>query len=460
MKHDLIVVGTGPVAAAAAVEGARIGMDVLLAGGTGEPESARMAPLLASRWAAASLPGTRGRRAPPQSRWTWLQARIHAAERAYIESLEEELRESGVQVAARTAPMRESKSVEVGGCLHRADVVVVAAHARRRRPQRFAYDEVTIFDPTTILGAKQFPRSVAVVGADEEGCEIASLFGALGASVLLLDRRACLLRGLDRDLLRQLHAAFQQAGVEIVLEEQIEDAERSGSKSDPHVIVSLGSGRREAFSTMVVCAGWNPMPETIALGGEILATDARGFPMTDDRGRTSLAGVYAVGDVAGMSLDLRVQIQVARATVRHAAQLEAFADVLFPTTVHTIPETAFAGLSEEACARLGIPYAVGLAPLRNVRFDEGAASDGLLKVVVRCDTREIVGIHALGPGASETVYATVAMLQTCAAVDGFTQRFFPVESAAESIRLAAWRAIAGLPRRVGVPGAPRPESLF
>jgi NAD(P) transhydrogenase len=453
VKHDLIVVGSGPVAAAAAAEGARLGFAVLLAGGAESLESPRLAPILASRWAASHRPGRRGRRPLPQSRWLRLQGRVRAGERAYVESLEAELRESGVRIAAGPARIREAGAVEAGGRLHRADAIVLAVPAQRRRPQRFAYDDVTIFDPATILGASRFPRSLAVVGASEEGCEIASLFAALGASVLLLDRRTRLLRGIDRDVLRHLHAALQHGGVEVVLEEEISDMKGHGSASEPHVVVSLGSGRSDALEAAVICAGWDAPLEAMAVGRATLDADGRGFLATDDRGRTSVNGVYAVGDVAGMSLDLDVQIHGARATVRHAAGLEAPVDELLAITVHTLPEAAFAGLSEEACERLATPHVVGLAPLPTARLDGG-------NVVVHRESREVLGIHAVGDRASETIYAAVALLPPGATVDTLTERRFPVQCAAESIRLAAWRAIARLPARADARCAAPPDSLF
>jgi pyruvate/2-oxoglutarate dehydrogenase complex dihydrolipoamide dehydrogenase (E3) component len=460
VKHDLIVLGSGPVAVAAAAEGARLGLSTVLAGGAITSEPSRLAPLLASRWAASRGLGKRGRRPLAQSRWLRLQKRIRAGEHAYLAALETEIGESGVRIAPGPAKICGAGAVETPGGLLRADSIVLVVQAEPRRPPRFAYDDVTIFDAATILRAGRFPRSLVVVGASEEGCEVASLFAELGASVLLLDRRTRLLRGVDRDLLRQIHAALQQAGVEVVLEENISDMTSHAGAREPHVRISLGSGRSETFEAAVICAGWTPRLETMAVGRSTLGVDPRGFPTTDDCGRTSREGVYAVGDVSGMSLDLGVQIHAARATVRRVARLETLGVEFLPTTVHTIPEAAFAGLSEEACQRLGTPHVVGLAPLSSARLDGGSGSAGLLKLIAHGESRELLGIHAVGPAAAETLYAAAAMVQAGVTVDALTEKLFPVESAAESLRLAAWRAIAQLPARVGVPGAPVPDSLF
>lgn len=448
MQHDLIVIGSGAVAVAAAAEGARLGLEVLLARppASGAFEPTRLRQAFASRLVGARHAEKCASHPLGRTAWRRLARRIEASEQAYLRSLDSELAASPVRIAAGATRLVDASTVDVAGTLHRAAAVIIAAGSRARRPARFPFDDVAVFDPGSIFESRRASRSLLVVGASEEGCELASVFGALGTSVLLLDRRTRLLRGIDRDLLRQLHAELQRAGVEVILEEEISALRSHPGDPEPHVVIELASGRVETRDAAVVCAGRIPNLEPLHGGALKLDADGRGFLTTDERGQTSERGVYAVGDVAGMPIELGVQIQTARAAVRHAAGFEPAIEDHLPCTVHTIPEIAFFGLSEEACQRLGTPHVVGLAPYPPAPLEgEEAGRGGLLKMIVGQDTREVLGVHAIGPRASETVYTAIALLRSGAGVDRIAQPLFPIPSASESIRLAASCAIARLP---------------
>jgi NAD(P) transhydrogenase len=465
VKHDLIVIGSGPVAVAAAAEGSRLGLRTLLAHPP-SPAAAdsvtRLRHAFASRLVGAQLAE---RKPLERNEWLRLAHRIEVSEHGYLRSSEAELGASPIRTARGPIRLVDASTVEVAGERHRSGAVIVSAGTRARRPARFPFDDVTVFDPGTIFQSRRPSRSLVVVGASEDGCEIASFFGALGASVLLLDRRARLLRGIDRDLLRQLHVELQAKGVEIVLEEEISAMRCYPKEREPHVVLELASGRVETFDTAVVCAGRVPYHGWIETSELTLDADERGFLATDERGQTSQPGLYAVGDVAGMPDELPVQIQAARATVRHAAGLAPAVEEHLPCSVHTIPEIAFFGVSEEACQRLGTPCVIGLAPYppgtaKGFESKKAAPGRGLLKMIVAQETREVLGVHAIGPDASETVYTAIALLRSGPGVDRVAQALFPVPSASESIRLAACRAIASLPAMARGPAPAKIAQLF
>jgi NAD(P) transhydrogenase len=454
VDHDVIVIGRGPVALAAAAEAVRVGQQVLLAKppagshGPGEPAEVRRLRIAIASRIGASLaelwPGTR----PP---WREVVQRTDSAVRAHLRLLRRPPGCDGVREAIGPLRVLDPGTVEVAGRRHRAPALIVAAGSRARRPARFPFDDQSICDGTSVLSRTEPLRSAVVLGASEEGCAIASLLAVLGVPVLLLDRRSRLLRGLDRDVLRALHAGLRRLGVEVVLKEEIRELRRVPGPRLPHVMLKLDSGRVETVDGVAVCAGSEGDLAGLGLTSLPLDADSQGFLCVDESGRTSLPGVYATGEGAGLAAELGAQVGHARAVARQAAGLEGEPAEIAPSIFHGIPEVAFVGLSAEACERLGTPHVVGLALHPPVGARQAPRQgEGLVKLIVHQSTREVIGLHVVGSDASETLHVGIALLRAQHTVDRLAATWFPIPSASESIRMAACDALGQL-------GAVEPE---
>ena len=455
MGQDLIVIGRGPVAEAACREAALLGHRVLLAKpalpGAGMPpwtELPRLRRAIASRMLSRS--GAVRHRATPAASSD--VRRIEQELRAHLGAL----RASDaprLQIAKGAVRIEDAHSVRVAGVRYQADALVLVAATRPRRPERFPFDDRVVYDADSVLWPERRLRSLAVVGASEEGCEVASLFAALGVSVMLIDRRARLLRSIDRDVLRAFHGALQRQGVEIVLEDEVATLEIRSEAKEPCAVAILGSGRSETFDAVAICAGRVPSQAGVEfdLG---LDRDERGFIMIDEWARSSEPGVFAVGEAAGAPTEVGAQLQRARVAVRRAVGIEATDPEWPPTTIHAVPQLAFAGFSEEACERLGTPCVVGRTSQAELRIGLGGGEAGLLKLIVDASNRCVVGMHAIGAEASSTVHIGAALLQAKPTVDHLADALFPSASPAEALRLAGCDAIARLAERADAPRRP------
>jgi pyruvate/2-oxoglutarate dehydrogenase complex dihydrolipoamide dehydrogenase (E3) component len=445
VDHDLIVVGGGAAAFAAASEGAHLGFDVLLAlPGGGEPQLAY--PRLSLAFATRML-GERRAALGPGARVSWeaLARSAQQAVAAHVRMLRREAASARVRAVACAPRIRAPGEIEIGSEVHRAAAVVIATGTRPRRPLGFPFDDRVVCDPETLLRLRRPPRKLAVIGASEDGCELSCLFAAVGASVLLVDRRARLLRAVDRDVLRVLHEEMRLLGIEVVLDEVIRECRVETQTSEPHAELVLASGRVETCDRVAVCAGRLPNLSGLGLEALRLDTDPRGFLLVDEWGRTSRPGLLATGDVAGVPAELGLQVQRARALVRHVAGLDPALPDYVPSTIYTLPQVATAGLSEEACRRLGIACAVGVAPYP-AACAAGDERGGLLKLVADATSRRVLGVHVIGPSAGDTLHLALALLRGGDSLECFGEAVLHLPGPADALRLAACEALAAAPR--------------
>ncbi len=449
MRHDLIVIGDGPAAHTAALEAKRLGADVLL---ILPPESepgfnqdfSMLRRSLACRILTNGTGGPRAARSQRQIRLAACDAlrRIESTVAEHVEGLRLDLEESKVRQLRKPFRFREPLVLEIGSELRSAGAVILSEPSRPRRPEFFPFDDRTICDDDSIFERSELPRSVAVIGANEEGCELASVYAALGASVVLIDRRGQLMRGIDRDLLQILHPSMHDAGIDIVLNEEITGVEVFPDQREPYARLTLSSGRIEECECVAVCAGRVreqalPGVEEIELG-----RDASGFLITDEFCLTSQPGIYGIGDVSGLSRNQALQNHLARVAVLHAAGLDPELEDQAPHFVHSIPELATVGLSAEACDRLDVQHVVGVTAYPPKGGWGTGSEGGLLKLVAHADTGRLIGVHVVGICAGDTLQLGFEYLRREATVNHLAGAILNSPGPAEAYRLAARDALS------------------
>ena len=436
MSHDLIVIGAGAAGCSAALEAARLGLDVLLVDQT----RVAGAGLLATGTIPAAVLRDAARSRRDQSAgFGDLAARRDDVLRRHLTSVARQLAESGVRFEQGRAELRSAEEVQVDGCgTRRARALVIACGSRPRRPPRFPFDHRIVCDSDSALRGSRLPRSVVVIGADAVGCELSCLFAALGAHVTLVDRRRRLLRCADREILERLHEEMQRLGIVVALEEEIAALRAEGDPKEPYAVVRLGSGRTEHCERVIVLAGRESRAASLAPERAGVALDAQGFIAVDEHFETSQPGVYAVGDAVGYPMRADVGMLQGRLAVLRIAGRPLTAVGELPMAVRTLPEIASVGLIEDAARRLDLAYGVGRA-----RFEDtlsgaiGGDARGLLKLVFSREDRRVLGVQIIGPGASELLQVGTELISSGRSIEQVANGLYLHPSFSEMYRIAA-----------------------
>jgi NAD(P) transhydrogenase len=285
------------------------------------------------------------------------------------------------------------------------------------------------------------------VGGGVIGCEYASLFAALGVKVTLLESNAKLLGFLDEEVRVLLEQRFVEMGIELVFND---DVLRVIDVPGPGVKVETRGGRRFAAGKLLVAAGRSSNTEDLGLETIGLATDKRGRLTVDASFQTSVAGVYAAGDVIGFPSLASTGMEQGRLAVCHAfgGTQQCVRIETLPYGLYTIPEVAYVGLNEEECKSKGIEYEVGCARYReNARGQIVGDLEGLLKLVFRPGDRQLLGVHIIGDKATELVHLGQLAMELSGTIDSFAGSCFNFPTLSMLYKRAAFDGLARLERR-------------
>jgi len=204
-------------------------------------------------------------------------------------------------------------------------------------------------------------------------------------------------------------------------------------------LTELASGKRVPSEAVLYSAGRRGSVEALGLEAIGIEPDERGRIAVDDRYRTAVPGVYAVGDVIGFPSLAATSAEQGRRAARDAFghETHAMAPVL-PVGIYTIPEISYVGKTEEDLTREAIPYEVGVSRYRELARGQIIGDrHGLLKLLVGLDDRRVLGVHVFGTGATEVVHIGQAVMINDGTVDALVDTVFNYPTLAESYKVAA-----------------------
>ena len=293
-------------------------------------------------------------------------------------------------------------AVEPAGDVIEADNVIVATGAHARSLPGIEIDGQVIITSREALELRETPQSVVIVGGGPVGAEFAYFYRAYGAEVTVVEQLDHLLPLEDDEISRQLERSFKQQGI----------AYRTGAKvqgvavSNGRAVISLSTGAGdEELSADKVLIGIGMAANTDGLGLEEAGIALeRGFVRIDERMRTSVPNVFAIGDVTGKLLLAHVASAQGVTAVEHIAGREPLplSYEKMPRCTYCQPQVASLGLTEAQARERGIEVKVGTFPYRgNGKALALGRTEGLVKLVVDAATDEIVGYHMIGQDATE-----------------------------------------------------------
>ncbi len=312
------------------------------------------------------------------------------------------LKRAKVKSVEGWARFRDGKTVEVetelGLQVIRAEQVVIATGSV---PVELPFLPFTgpVISSTGALDLIELPERLAVVGAGYIGLELGIAFAKMGSRVTVVEAQAQILPLYDAELTRPVARRLQGLGVEVLTGARVKGLDGNGA-----LMVERADGAPTTVTADKILVTVGRRPATEGWGLEAIDLDREGpFIRIDDRCRTSMRGMYAIGDVTGEPmLAHRAMAQGEMVAEIVAGQKRAWDKVSIPAVCFTDPEIVTAGLSPEEATRAGYTIKTGLFPLQaNGRAMTLEREDGFIRVVARADNHLLLGIQGVGAGVAE-----------------------------------------------------------
>ena len=281
----------------------------------------------------------------------------------------------------------------------RAEHIILAPGSRPAYPGR---DDLRVLNTDQILNNVYLPQHLLVIGGGYVGCEFAAIHRALRARVTLVEAGPELLPNWDEDAGRHLRRVLEKDGVEVFLNESVEPP---GSQAPDRPHFKLTNGTVITPDLTLVATG--RLPNVESLGLEKVGLPAQGYIPVDERMRTALPSVFAIGDVTGLGMLDSVAAAQARVAVQSILGIPARFDLHWiPRCLHTQPSIAAAGWTQAEAAAAGQEVEVLSHTLQLVTDDDATVVEPEitdLKLVVQTGTARFLGCLAIGPRAAEIV---------------------------------------------------------
>ena len=290
----------------------------------------------------------------------------------------------------------------------------------------FEIDQKRILDSTGALALTTLPKSMLCIGGGYIGLELGTVYAKLGTKVTVVEGSPNLLSGVDPQLTAVVEKKLRARGVEIVLNAKIKSA-KSAKDSVSVTFEDAGKSRTESFETVLVTVGRTPNHEGLGLEKAGLKVDSKGFLTVDPQRQTQVAGIYAVGDIAGQPLLAHKGTKEGIVAAEAIAGKKSAYDVLaMPAVIFTDPEVATVGLTEAEARQKGLPISIGVFPMAaNGRALSMGEPDGFMKMIGDSKTGRLLGVHIVGCEASNLISEAALAIEMGAQVEDLALTVHP-----------------------------------
>ena len=321
----------------------------------------------------------------------------------------------------------------------RAKQVVVATGSTARPLPGVDFDEERILSNDGALRIGAIPRKLGVIGAGVIGLEMGSVWRRLGAEVTILEGLPAFLGAVDQQIAKEAQKAFTKQGLKIELGVKVGEIKKARKGVTVAYTDAKGGAQSLAVDHLIVSIG--RVANTVGLNADAvgLKLDERGAIVVDDQCRTNLPGVWAVGDVVrGPMLAHKAEEEGVAVAERIAGQHGHVNFNTIPWVIYTSPEIAWVGRTEQQLKEAGVAYRTGSFPfLANGRARALGDTTGMVKMIADATTDEILGVHIVGPMASELIAECVVAMEFRASSEDIARICHAHPSLSEATKEAA-----------------------
>ncbi len=328
--------------------------------------------------------------------------------------------------------------VTVGETAHKARNIVIASGSEVTPLKGVTIDEKRIVSSTGALSLPEIPKRLAVIGAGVIGLELGSVYARLGSEVTVLEFLDQITPGMDLEICKALQKTLAKQGLTFVLGAAVQSAEPG--KAGVRVSYKLRKDESEAAldaDVVLVATGRRPYVEGLTEVA-IEMTD-RGQVRVDRQGRTSVPGIWAIGDaIPGPMLAHKAEDEGMAVAETIAGQHGHVNYGVIPSVIYTSPEVAAVGETEESLKKAGRAYKVGRFPFQgNARAKSYFMADGFVKLLADAETDRVLGAHIIGPQAGELIAEVCVAREFGAAAEDIARTCHAHPTCSEAVREAA-----------------------
>ncbi|MDQ3441557.1 MAG: Si-specific NAD(P)(+) transhydrogenase [Planctomycetota bacterium] len=461
--YDLVVIGSGPAGQKAALNAAKLGKRVALierehlVGGvcihTGT------IPSKAIREAVLHLTGIRERAVYGNAyavkrniTMSDLLYRCRHVVQTEVDVIRSQMSRNGVNmlfgtasfVDANTLRVTSKQDIDGDGAADsyevKAEHILIAVGTEPARPKDVPFTPNKVIDSNELINLAELPKSMIIVGGGVIGTEYACMLAATGVHVTLVESRPKLMEFIDDELAESLQFRLRDMGIRLRLGESVDHIDLvGGGERGGHVEATMKSRKKLTAETLLYAIGRQGATDGLNLAAAGLGADNRGRLKVNETYQTDVPHIYAAGDVIGFPALAATSMEQGRLAAGHMFhQMTEPVSPLFPYGIYTIPEISMVGQTEQALTASNTPYEVGIARYREIARGQLIADPhGLLKLLFHPDSRRLLGVHAIGTGATELIHIGQTVMAAGLPIDYFVEAIFNYPTLAECYKVAA-----------------------
>ncbi len=355
--------------------------------------------------------------------------------------VEQLLKANKVEIIKGEAFFLDSKTLKVNDTTIKAKNFIVATGSRPIQLPAFKYDETFVMSSTGVLNLNKLPKKIIVIGGGYIGLEISFYLKKLGTQVVVLEAGNKLISGMcDEDVHKVLEKSVKKTGIQVYYKTLAKSWKKSGKGV---VVLAKVNGETKEFEAdkILVTVGRKPNSDQTNLQNLGLNISKKGFLKVDAQMRTNVSGIWSIGDIAGEPmLAHKASHEGALVAEVISGENRVYDAKTVPAVIFTHPEIASVGITEEEAQ--GKDYVVGKFPFSaNGKAVSLQETDGFVKMIANSKTHVLLGIHIIGPEASNLISEAALAMEMGATLKDLALTIHPHPTLGETMMECAHVAL-------------------
>lgn len=330
--------------------------------------------------------------------------------------------------------------VKVGDEVYSTKNIIIASGSVPSSLPGIEIDEETVVTSTGALTLPKIPKKLVVIGAGVIGLELGSVYARLGSEVTVIEFLDAITPGMDSDVQKTFQRTLKKQGLKFIMGAAVSSVEKLKTKAKvTYKLRKDDSEHQLDADTVLVATGRRTFTDGLGLEALGVALSDRGQIKTDDKWRTNVNGIYAIGDaIDGPMLAHKAEDEGMAAADVIAGKHGHVNYGVIPGVIYTHPEVANVGLTEDALKQEGRAYKVGkFMFMGNGRAKANFATDGFVKLLADANTDRILGAHIIGPSAGDLIHEICVAMEFGASAEDLALTCHAHPTYSEAVREAA-----------------------